>query len=104
MPGSSTARVLPMRAPADQPHRAYGRELFPILCCNLQSPCLGPFRALETTTNERGRAPRADEDCLGLSPWLLSKADSTVGAVPERGLGLSCSSTSGSPEKSLLQC
>src|SRR5579863_317046 len=93
---SSAARVLPMRASAGHSRRASGCGLLPGPCCNFQTPCPDLLPAREATTNEWGRAPRAAEDCLAPPPWLLSKADSTVGEVPERGLGRSCASTSGS--------
>src|SRR5580704_1121836 len=98
MRDSSATRALPRRVPADQPHRASGCGLLPILCCRVQPPYPGLLPALEATTNEWARAPKAAGDCLESPPWLLSKADSTVGIVSERGLRLSCSSTSGSPD------
>src|ERR1700683_2663904 len=96
---SSAARVLPTKARVDQlRRRASGCGLLPILYCKFQPPCPAPLRAPEATTHGWDRAPRAAEDCLGLSPLLLSKADSTVGTVPERGLRPSGASTSGNPD------
>src|SRR5579863_6405421 len=71
MRDSSATRVLPTRPPADQPRRASGCGLLPILCYKFQTLCLGRLPALEARTNEWGRAPRAAGDCLGPTPWPL---------------------------------